>query len=150
MKRHELRSARGRGILDRKRMSWCGRKGTVSRRWRLLLLFRCRRLHISCRIRRLLHAGALLRGLLLALLRSFSLGNHLLLGTRLASWLLPFDGTRDPELSVSKRDSTGREPCGTETREREDSNKEVREKKEGGRKTPTDSFSPDHRFLLLF
>ena len=29
------------------------------------------------------------------------------LGTRLASWLLPFNGTRDPELSVSKRDSTG-------------------------------------------
>ncbi len=29
------------------------------------------------------------------------------LGTRLASWLLPFDGTRDPELSVSRRDSTG-------------------------------------------
>jgi hypothetical protein len=28
-------------------------------------------------------------------------------GTRLASWLLPFDGTRDPELLVSKRDSTG-------------------------------------------
>ena len=54
-------------------------------------------------------------------------------------------------LSVSKRDSTGREPCGTETREREDSNKEVREKKEGGEKTPTDSFfSPVHRFLLLF
>ena len=79
----------------------------------------------------------------MALLRSFSLG-HLLLGTRLASWLLPFDGTRDPELSVSKRDSTGREPCGTETREREDSNKEVREKKEGGEKTPTDSF-----FLLF-
>ena len=47
-------------------------------------------------------------------------------------------------LSVSKRDSTGREPCGTETREREDSNKEVREKKEGGEKTPTDSF-----FLLI-
>ena len=53
-------------------------------------------------------------------------------------------------MSVSKRDSTGRESCGTETREREDSNKEVREKKEGERKTPTDSFSPDHRFLLLF
>ncbi len=28
-------------------------------------------------------------------------------GTRLASWLLPFNGIRDPELSVSKRDSTG-------------------------------------------
>ncbi len=28
-------------------------------------------------------------------------------GIRLASWLLPFNGTRDPELSVSKRDSTG-------------------------------------------
>jgi hypothetical protein len=28
-------------------------------------------------------------------------------GTRLANWLLPFNGTRDPELSVSKRDSTG-------------------------------------------
>ncbi len=28
-------------------------------------------------------------------------------GTRLASWLLPFNGTRNPELSVSKRDSTG-------------------------------------------
>jgi hypothetical protein len=33
---------------------------------------------------------------------------HLLSGTRLASWLLPFDGTRDTELSVSKRDSTGK------------------------------------------
>ncbi len=58
------------------------------------------------------------------------------LGTRLASWLLPFDGTRDPELSVSKRDSTGRKPCGTETRERKDSNKEVREKKEGEKRSP--------------
>ena len=102
MERHELRSARGRGILDRGRMSWCGRKGTMSRRWLLLLLVRWHRLHTPCHVRRLLRAEALLRGLLLALLRSFSLGNHLLLGTRLASWLLPFDGTRDPELSVSR------------------------------------------------
>ncbi len=45
-------------------------------------------------------------------------------------------------MSVSKRDSTGRKPCGTETSEREDPNKEVREKKEGGEKTsPTLFFS---------
>ncbi len=62
------------------------------------------------------------------------------LGTRLASWSLPFDGSRVPELSVSKRDSTGRKPCGTETHEREDSNKEVREKEEGGEKTPPTLF----------
>jgi hypothetical protein len=36
----------------------------------------------------------------------------LLHGTRLASWLLPFDGTRDPELSVSERTVQGRKPKG--------------------------------------
>ena len=55
-------------------------------------------------------------------------------GTRLASWLLPFDGTRDPELSVSKRTVQGEKAQGLRTHEKRDSNTKVREKKARGRK----------------
>ncbi len=93
-------------------------------------------------------------GLSLGLSSWFSLGLFFpfaisYLGTRLTSWLLPFDGTRDPELSVSKRDSTGGSLVAQNTWERRF--KQRSERGERGReKISTDSVSPDHRFLFLF
>ena len=83
--------------------------------------------------------GALLRALLRASIRALLPFCHLLSGTRLASWLLPFDGTRDPELSVSKRDSTGESLVAQNTWERRFKQRCEREGREG-ETISTDSF----------
>ncbi len=69
-------------------------------------------------------------------------------GTRLASWLLPFNGTRDPELSVSRKQYRGKAQ-GLRTREKRDSNTKVREKKARGRKDLHRLFFSFSRFFII-
>ena len=70
-------------------------------------------------------------------------------GTRLASWLLPFNGTRDPELSVSRKQYRGKAQ-GLRTREKKDLNTKVREESEGEKRSPPTLFLFFTNFYYYF
>jgi hypothetical protein len=97
-------------------------------------------LHARGHDRGLLRAEALLRGLLLALLRSFSL-DHLLLWDPAGQLVTPVRWNSGSRVVSELEDSTGEKAQGLRTRGTRDSNhKSEREKSEGEKRSPPTLF----------